>query len=418
MRGLIWVLLLFVVAVVAATTLGRNDGLVSLYWGSWRTDLSLNLFVLLLLGACAALMLAVQAINRVVSLPKRAGEWRALRKERAAHAALREAQVELYAARYSRARRAAQRALALQAGTPELESAQDFKALGLLLLAHSAQRLQDGAARQQALQGAAAASAQRGGGGSLDDGVQLLTAEWALENREAPQALQALGALSAGAARRTQALRLRLQANRAERQPLQALQVARLLANHQAFSPLAARSLLRTLAGEALEQARDAEQLRRIWSEVDASERADPAIVAKAAAKAHELGAQGDARGWLRPLWERLAELEPEDRQAVAQALFDSAQGISGDWLPSLERNAQAFGREATVAAAVGACYAHIGLYGKARVQLEHAAACTEANELAPRLRRAALRQLADLARREGDEPRALAHERVAAAVE
>jgi HemY protein len=99
MRGLIWVLLLFVVAVVAATTLGRNDGLVSLYWGGWRTDLSLNLFVLAVLGSCAALMLAVQAINRVVSLPQRAGEWRALRKERAAHAALREAQVELHAAR-------------------------------------------------------------------------------------------------------------------------------------------------------------------------------------------------------------------------------------------------------------------------------------------------------------------------------
>ncbi len=418
MRGLIWVLLLFVVAVVAATTLGRNDGLVSLYWGGWRTDLSLNLFVLPVLGACVALMLAVQAINRVVSLPQRAGEWRALRKERAAHAALREAQVELYAARYSRARRAAQRALALQPGTPELAASQDFKALGLLLLAHSAQRLQDSAARTEALQGAAAASAQLGGGRSLDDGVQLLTAEWALENRDAPQALVALGALSAGAARRTQALRLRLQASRAERQPLQALQVARLLANHQAFSPLAARGLLRTLAGESLDQARDAEQLRRIWTSMDPAERADAVIVARAAAKARELGAQPDARGWLRPLWERLPELEPEDRQAVAQALFDSAQGIGGEWLPSLERNAQSFGREATVAAAVGACFASIGLYGKARLQLEQAAACSQPTELLPRLRRAALRQLAELARREGDEPRALAHERVAAAVE
>jgi HemY protein len=35
-----------VVAVVAATTLGSNDGLVVVYWAGWRTDLSLNLFVL------------------------------------------------------------------------------------------------------------------------------------------------------------------------------------------------------------------------------------------------------------------------------------------------------------------------------------------------------------------------------------
>ncbi len=418
MRGLIWILLLFVVAVVAATTLGRNDGLVSLYWGGWRTDLSLNLFVLALLAACATLMLAVQAINRVVSLPQRAGEWRALRKERAAHAALRDAQVELFAARYSRARRAAQRALALQAGTPELESAQDFKALALLLLAQSAHRLQDHSACQEALQAAALACATLGGGRSLDDSVQLLGAEWALDNRQAAQALQALGQLSAGAQRRTQALRLRLQASRAERQPAQALQVARLLANHRAFSPLVARSLLRSLAGEALEQAHDADQLRRIWASMEASERADPAIVAKAAALAGPLGAQNDARGWLRPLWERLGEIEDQDRQAVAQALFDSAAGIGADWLPSLERNAQNHGRDMSVAAAIGLCLAHIGLYGKARVQLEQAAACADPQQLAPRLRRAVLRQLADLARREGDEPRALGHERAAAAVE
>ena len=50
MRAVVWLLLLFAVAVVAATPLGTNDGLVSLYWRGWRTDLSLNLFVVLLVG--------------------------------------------------------------------------------------------------------------------------------------------------------------------------------------------------------------------------------------------------------------------------------------------------------------------------------------------------------------------------------
>ena len=89
MRGVIWLVLLFVVAVVAATTLGSNDGLVTLYWRGWRTDLSLNLFIILLVGSCVVLMSAAQALNSLVSLPRRAGEWRALRKERAAQAALR-----------------------------------------------------------------------------------------------------------------------------------------------------------------------------------------------------------------------------------------------------------------------------------------------------------------------------------------
>ena len=47
MRSIIWLVLLCAVAVVAATTFGRNDGLVSLYWGGWRLDLSLNLFLAL-----------------------------------------------------------------------------------------------------------------------------------------------------------------------------------------------------------------------------------------------------------------------------------------------------------------------------------------------------------------------------------
>ena len=46
MRMVIWLVLLFVAAVVAALTLGNNDGLASFYWRGWRMDLSLNLFLL------------------------------------------------------------------------------------------------------------------------------------------------------------------------------------------------------------------------------------------------------------------------------------------------------------------------------------------------------------------------------------
>ena len=46
----------------------------------------------------------------------------------------------------------------------------------------------------------------------------------------------------------TQALRLRLQASRLARQPMEALRTARLLAKHQAFSKVAAQGLLRSEA--------------------------------------------------------------------------------------------------------------------------------------------------------------------------
>ena len=42
MRNIIWFVLLFGVAVLAATTLGTNDGLATFYWRGWRLDVSLT----------------------------------------------------------------------------------------------------------------------------------------------------------------------------------------------------------------------------------------------------------------------------------------------------------------------------------------------------------------------------------------
>ena len=415
MRGLIWTLLLFAVAVLAATTLGRNDGLVSIFWAGWRTDVSLNLFLLVVLVLCMALVAAAHALSRIVSLPRRAREWREQRKEQAAHGALREAMAELVNARFGRARKAAQRALALQADVPALATAHDFSALGHLLAATGAHRMQDRATRQELLQKALAAARHGGAARGLGDGAQLMAAQWALDDHDAAQASELLAGLSPGAARRTHALRLRMQAARAAREPLQALHMARLLANHQAFSPTVAQGLLRALADETLAQAHDLQQLRRLWQQFDSAERRDPRIAARAARRANDLGAAEQARQWLRPFWERLGELERSDRETVALTLAEVSDGISSDWLPALESAAQNFGHDSAVLAGVGAAYAANGLYGKARPLLEHAAA---APALPARARRAACRRLAQMARTKGDEARAASCERLAASLE
>ena len=410
MRGVIWLVLLFAVAVVAATTLGSNDGLVTVYWSGWRTDMSLNLAVIMLFAACLVLMSAVKAIDSLISLPKRAGEWRALRHERAAQAALREAQTEYASARYGRASKAAQRALTLQSETPQLAPDAEFRMVAQLLAAASLHRLQDRGKRDEMLR-QALSTGRRGARGS-DEAARLLATEWALDDRDAARALQMLEGLPPGAARRTQALRLRLQATRMARQPLDALHTAHLLANHQAFSAAVAQSLLRALAGEALEAAHDIQQLRRLWNQFDAVDRRDAVVAARAAARAVQLGAAEDARLWLRPFWDRLSELAREDRETVALALIDSRGGIGGDWLLRLESAAQSFGHEGAVVAAVGMVFAERKLWGKARKLLEQAAASPT---LPSRTRRVAWRQLAALAREESDEVRAVTCERSAA---
>ena len=374
MRSIIWLVLLCVVAVVAATTLGSNDGLVTIYWAGWRTELSLNLFLILLLGSVALLFSAAQALRSLLTLPERANEWRTLRRERAAQAALREALSEYFSARYSRAHKAALKALTLREDSPQLQADGEFGVL-----------------------------------------AQLLAAEWALDDRDAERAGELLDQLPAGVARRTQALRLKLQASRLQRRPLQALHTARLLAKHQGFTASAARGLLRSLAGEAIDETHDLQQLHRLWEQFDAADRHDAAVAARAALRAVALGSPAAARAWLRPFWERLGELERDDRDAVALALFDAAAGIEHEWLPRLEIALAGHGHEAAVVVAVGMAFADRQLWGKARKLLEQSAG---AAGLPLRARRRAWRALAQMAREGGDEARALDCERAAAALE
>ena len=416
MRGIVWLVLLFVVAVVAATTLGRNDGVVSIYFGAWRTDLSLNLFVLLVLAACAVLMAAARSINSLISLPQRAREWRQLRRERAAHAGMREALAEFFAARYSRAHRAALRALVLQDETDALRADTEFRALAHLLAAASLHRMQDRGRRDETMRQLGRLTRKGSTARPVDEGARLLAAEWAIDDRDAPRAIELLGELPAGVARRTQALRLRLLAQRLTQQPLPALQTARLLAKHQAFSPSAALSLLRTLAGEALDGARDADALRRVWQQLDAADRRDATLAARAALRAVAFGANEDARAWLRPFWDGIDKLEVDERERIALALLEAVPGMPSEWLPRLESAAQALPNDPAVAAAVGTAMIERQLWGKARRPLEQAAAA--AGGLGAPARRRAWRSLAQLAQQEGDTVRAQQCERAAAAID
>lgn len=404
MRWIIGFILIFVVAVVAAGTLGTNDGLVTISWGHWRTELSLNLFLLGLVVACTALVITIQAMDSLLRLPRRAREWRVGRRDRLAQAALRDALAQYFGGRYSRAQRAARKALAIQADTPDLRQDPDFAVLAHLLAAGSAHRLQDRPRRDAALRDALELARRQGSGRPAEEGARLLAAEWALDDRDAQRALTMLGDLPPGVARRTQALRLRLQAARLARQPLDALKTARLLAKHQAFSPAAAASLVRTLAYEALEAARDTDQLRRVWQQLEPADRRDAHVAARAAQRAAALGAPEDGRGWLRPFWDQIRQLGDEERTLVARALGEAADGIGGEWLPRLQAATEALPQDAAVAYATGVVMARRELWGMAQRHLERAAADAG---LDPGLRRRAWRLLATLAERAGDTARA-----------
>lgn len=411
MRSVIWLILLFVAAVVAASAFGQNDALVSLFYGHWRLDMSLNLFLLALLGVVMVLFATLQAAQALLSLPVRAREWRELKRERAAQALLREGFGEFLAARYARARRAVQKALDLQAEARELAQDRNFTVQARLIAASALHRLQDRGGRDEQLALAQATHAS----GSTSEGILLLSAQWAMEDRDAGRCMALLSELPPGVARRTQALRLRLQAARQLGRPLEALQTARLLAKHQGFSVGAAQSLLRSLAIDALEQALDESQLERVWQGLDEADRRDAWVLAGAARRAAQLGLPEQGQAWLWPAWEQLQRQDGEGREQLALALVACVEAVDNRWLPVMEEALSRHGREPAIVAAAGAVFAHRQLWGKARRLLEQTAS---AEGLPSRVRRQALRVLARIARQEDDEAQASHFDQRAAALD
>lgn len=398
MRSIVWLLLLSVAAVVSATALGSNDGLVTIYWLGWRADLSLNFFLLALVLTFLAVHSLVQGLDRLLALPERAKRWRLANRDRIAQAALREALALYLAGRYTRSHKAAQKAVAIQADTPGLALDAEFSALAHLLSAGSLHRLQDRSKRDEHLQRALEISQLTRKPRVTEEGARLLMAECALGDNDATRALKDLAELPPGVARRTQALRLKLQATRIKRQPLEALKTARLLAKHQGFTHNAAEGLIRTLATETLLTARDADQLRQTWQQLDPLDRQDPLIVAQAATRIANLGAPNEARQWLAPQWTRIGQLPPDAVDALAIALSHSLLGMEPDWLPRLDAATQPALRHPGLALALGLALTERQLWGKARSMLLSAA-----NDLDLDLdrRRQAWAKLGQLAERE-----------------
>jgi HemY protein len=415
MRTVIWVILLFVAAVVSAAVLSQNDGLVSIFYSGYRVDTSLNVAVVAVVSFVVVLYIALKAINGLLGMPRRAHEWRELKRERAAHAALRNAHAEYLAARFNRASKAARQALELQQDVDVLRNDREFAGLAHLIAAASLHRIQDRRGRDERARRVVELTSGILSGSVVLDGAHLLMAEWALDDRDAERGLQALRVLPPGVARRTQALRLRLQAARMARKPIEALQTARLLAKHQGFSQVAAQSLLRSLAVDVVCAAHDEEQLLRAWQSLDAADRRDVHVGARAAVRARELGRPDLGRDYLAPHWSELARMDADDRGALAIALIDCIEGLGSEWLPRVEAAVASHGNEPAILAAAGMVFAERQLWGKARRPLEQT---SQTASLPGRVRRQALRRLAFIARLEGDEARGGDYERKASAID
>ena len=413
MRAALWLMGLFAAAVALALFTGDNDGTVTIFWPPHRVDLSVNLVLLLLVGLFVLLHLALRALTAALELPRQARRWRAQQRERATHTALLDAMTQYAAGRFLRARKAAEGALAREQALVEAGDAPPH-ATALRTLAHvtaaeSAHALQDHATRDTHLDQALKTAARPGTAAELREGVLLRAARWSLNDRDPAGALARLEELPTGAQRRTAALRIKLKAAREHGRIADAMDTARLLAKHRAFSPEAARSLVRSLSAELIGQAHDPGQLQAVWDTLDPAERRTPELALRAAQRLLALG--GDhavARQWLHPVWDEMLAL-PESfssaqRVRLARVLeagmLTTGEASDQEWLARIESAAQANPRDPTLQYLAGMACLHRGLWGRAQMLLAQAARSLQDDGL----RRHAWRALAQLAEQRGDE--------------
>jgi HemY protein len=415
MRAALWLIALFAIAVAVALFAGNNQAVLTLFWPPHRVDLSLNLALLLAALAFLVLHLALRAFAAAFSLPMQARRWRAQQKERAMQAALMDGLAHLLAGRFIRASRAAQSALAQERSLAQLASevgqdsgynpqrALQLRSLAHLVVAESAQALQDKPLRDEHLRLALEPAPQRMGV-ETREGIALRAARWALEDREPLLALERLEQLPVGVARRTLALRLRLKAARLARRSAEAMETARLLAKHRAFSPQAAQSIVRGLALEWLQGAMDARSLQQVWLSLDAEERAMPEVAVHAAGRLMSLGGDAlQARQWLDQVWDAMVEPEavvPEDLQVrLVTTLERGLDSIDSDWLARIEAALLGRPRDPNFQYLAGMACLHRQLWGKAQQLLGQAVL----NLQDAGLQRRAWRALAQLAEQRGD---------------
>ncbi|WP_028226124.1 heme biosynthesis protein HemY [Paraburkholderia ferrariae] len=278
-RGLLWLAILFVIA-VALATVGRFDaGQVVFVYPPYRVDVSLNLFIVGVVVAFLLLYAILRFVRNVVTMPRRVAAYRARMRTEKANAALRDAVGNLYAGRFSRAEKAARDSLAEE---------KNQGAAGLIA-ASAAHRLHEYARRDEWL-------------GQVEDpelqeARLMATADMRADGRDADGALAALTEMRTQGGRRIHAQQIALRAQQQLKNWSEVLKLVKTLEKREALHPAVAVRL-RQLAAENLlrDRRHNADALLELWHALSPVERHSPRLADCAAELLIALDRQNDAR--------------------------------------------------------------------------------------------------------------------------
>jgi HemY protein len=279
-RGLFWILVLFGAAVAIALGARLNDGYVLLVFPPWRAEVSLNLFIVALLGLFVVFYGALRLLLVSFGMPRRVREYQVRRQRDNAGQVFQDAVRLLFEGRFGQAMKKANEAHA--AGTA--------RGLSALVAARAAQRMREPEKQRYWLEHA------RTDDPRTEAATLMLDAEMANDERRFKDALAALEKLQGKQGRHIAALRLELRARQGAGDWDGVLKLVRQLAKRDALPEEVVREI-RTQAHLANIAKRPVEEDKLIayLRSVPADERERRVVLAAARALVG-LGAWGDAQ--------------------------------------------------------------------------------------------------------------------------
>lgn len=359
MRGLIWIVGLFLAASGLAYLAAQNEGYVLLVMPPWRAEVSLNLFLLVSLFGFIASYLVIRAAVHLYRLPSTVAAYRARRKREKAQLALNTATAELFEGQYRQALKNAKHA----------HEEGDAPALAALVAARAAYGLRDDEKVQHWLAEAADS------GPSLAAARGMTELEFLCDSRQFGAALRVWETLPEDARRQVKALRLALRIYRALEQWQDMLKTVRLLERQDAIAPEAALPFKAQAHGQMLAElasnAKDDGNTRTLvdyWGSIPKEERRN-ARIALAGVEAYLTA--GDTTG-ARKLIEAQVDVEWSSELAMLYAECGAEESkIVRDRLALGEKWLKAHPKDARLLLTLGRLCQNLQLWGKARSYFE-----------------------------------------------
>ncbi len=267
MKTLLWLIGLFSLAVGLTLFAQINTGYALLFLPPWRVELSLNVFVIIVLIVVAVLYLALRIVAEFTGLPGRVKAWRNRKQANACLKLERDAHIAFSEGRYQRAEKLATEAMAASRNDEAF-------AVNALLAARAAHIIRDFERRDSHFE----SLRQRLGTGHL--ATAMIRAELLLDERRYSEAGSALEEVRSISPKLTAALRLELRLRQAEGNPDAVLKLVEQLVRADALDAEQARCLrIHACLQKLRQQQMNLRELGDWWKRLTDEDRTQPLLV-------------------------------------------------------------------------------------------------------------------------------------------